>query len=110
MKLGIRADDSWPVVTQLDGSPLHPRSLTHIVSAFLKEWGVKLHKLRHGHASHMLASNVHLKIALERLGHSSIAITMDIYSHLMPNMQEGAAAAVDGVLRAAINKRAEDVE
>jgi integrase len=55
----------------------------------------------------MLASNVHPKIVQERLGHSSIAITMDIYSHLMPNMQEGAASAVDGVLRAAINKRAE---
>ena len=37
-----------------------------------------------------------------------IAITLDIYSHLVPNMQEGAVAAVDGVLRAAINKRVED--
>jgi hypothetical protein len=44
----------------------------------------------------------------ERLGHSSIAIVLDIYSYLMPNMQEGAAAAVDGVLRAAINKRVGD--
>ena len=40
--------------------------------------------------------------------HSSIAITMDIYSHLMPNMQGEAAVTVDGVMRAAINKRAED--
>jgi integrase len=109
LRLGIRADDSWHVVTQTDGAPLQPRSLTHVVSAFLKEWGVTLHKLRHSHASYMLASNVHPKIVQERLGHSSIAITLDIYSHLMPNMQEGAAAAVDGVMRAAINKRAEDV-
>jgi site-specific recombinase XerC len=65
---------------------------------FLKEWGVTLHKLPHSYAI-MLASNVHPKIVRERLGHSSIAITMDIYSHLMPNMQEGAAAAVDGVTR-----------
>jgi integrase len=107
LRLGIRADDSWHVVTQFDGSPLQPRSLTHVVSAFLKEWGVTLHKLRHSHASHMLASNIHPKIVQERLGHSSIAITMDIYSHLMPNMQGEAAATVDGVLRAAINKRAE---
>ena len=55
----------------------------------------------------LLAANVHPKVVQERLGHSSIAITMDIYSHLMPNMQGEAAAAVDGVLRAAINKRAE---
>src|SRR6266567_5724232 len=76
------------------GSPLQPRSLTHVVSAFLKEWGGTLHKLRHSHASHMLASNVHPKIVRNRLGHSSIAITMDIYSHLMPNIQGEAAAVV----------------
>jgi integrase len=105
LRLGIRADDNWHVVSQYDGSPLQPRSLTHVVSAFLKEWGVTLHGLRHSHASHMLAANIHPKIVQERLGHSSIAITLDIYSHLMPNMQEGAAATVDGVLRAAINKR-----
>jgi integrase len=109
LKLGIRSDDSRHVVTREYGEPLQPRSLTHVVSAFLEEWGVTLHKLRHSHASHMLASNVHPKIVQERLGHSSIAITLDIYSHLMPNMQEGAAATVDGVLRAAINKRSDDV-
>jgi integrase len=106
-KLGIRADDSRHVVTRADGEPIQPRSLTHVMSAFLEEWGVTLHKLRHSHASHMLASNVHPKIVQERLGHSSIAITLDIYSHLMPNMQGEAAAVVDGALRAAINKRAE---
>ena len=56
----------------------------------------------------MLASNIHPKIVQERLGHSSIAITMDIYRHLMPNMQGEAAAAVDVAMRAAINKRADD--
>jgi len=109
LKLGARADDNWHVITQADGSPLQPRSLTHVMSAFLKEWNVTLHGLRHSHASYMLASNIHPKVVQERLGHSSIAITMDIYSHLMPNMQGEAAAAVDGALRAAINKRADDV-
>jgi integrase len=109
LRLGVRANYNWHVVTQADGSPLRPRSLTHVVSAFLKEWQVTLHKLRHSHASHMLAAKVHPKIVQERLGHSSIAITMDIYSHLMPNMQGEAAAAVDGVLRAAINKHTDDV-
>lgn len=109
LKLGIQWDDNRHVVTREDGEPLQPRSLTHVVSAFLKEWGMTLHKLRHSHASHMLASNVHPKIVQERLGHSSIAITLDIYSHLMPNMQGEAAATVDGVMRAAINKRADEV-
>jgi integrase len=105
--LGVRPNDDWHVVTQADGSPLQPRSLTHVMSTFLKTWGVTLHGLRHSHASHMLASKVHPKVVQERLGHSSIAITMDIYSHLMPNMQGEAAAAVDDILRAAINKRTE---
>ncbi|MEH2501487.1 integrase [Bradyrhizobium sp. AZCC 1578] len=109
LRLGVRADDTWHVITQADGSPLQPRSLTHVMSAFLREWGMTLHKMRHTHASHMLAAKIHPKIVQERLGHSSIAITMDIYSHLMPNMQGEAAAAVDGVLRAAINKRTDDV-
>jgi len=108
LRLGVRAGDNWHVVTQADGSPLQPRSLTHVVSAFLKEWGVTLHKLRHSHASHMLASNVHPKIVQERLGHSSIAITMDIYSHMMPNMQGEAAAAVDEALRTALSRRVKD--
>lgn len=109
LRLGVRANDYWHVVTQSDGSPLQPRSLTHVVSAFLKEWKMTLHGLRHSHAGHMLASNIHPKIVQERLGRSSIAITMDIDSHLMPNMQGGAAAAVDGVLRAALKKRTDDV-
>jgi integrase len=109
LKLGIRSNDSWHVVTAADGSTPQPRSLARAMSKFLKEWGVKLHGLRHSHASHMLASNVHPKIVQERLGHSSIAVTMDIYSHLMPNRQGEAAVAVDGALRAAISKRADEV-
>lgn len=109
LKLGIRRDDSWKVFTLADGSTMQPHSLTSAMSKFLKKWGVTLHKLRHSHASHMLASNVHPKIVQERLGHSSISVTMDIYSHLMPNMQGEAAAAVDGVMRAAIKKRGEDI-
>ena len=105
LKLGVRADDSFHVVTQADGTPLQPRSLTHAMSEFLKKWGVTLHGMRHSHASHLLAAKIHPKVVQERLGHSSIAITLDVYSHLMPNMQGEAAAAIDGVLRAAINKR-----
>jgi integrase len=108
LKLGTRVDDSWHVVTQADGTTPQPRSLTHAVSKFMKQWGVTLHKLRHSHASHLLAANIHPKVVQERLGHSGIGITMDLYSHLMPNMQTEAAAAVDGAMRAAINRRPED--
>jgi len=62
--------------------------------------GGTLHKMRH----HMLAARLHPKVVQERLGRSSIAITMEIYSHVMPIMQGEAAVAVDGVMLAAIDK------
>jgi integrase len=52
----------------------------------------------------MLKSGVHPKVAQERLGHSSIAITLDLYSHVMPGMQDEAAQRVDLALRAAIER------
>jgi integrase len=107
LRLGVRLTDDHHVIMQADGSPLQPNSLTHAVTLFMKARGhkVRLHGLRHSHASHLLAANVHPKIVQERLGHSSIAITMDIYSHLMPNMQSEAAARVDEVMQAALNRR-----
>jgi integrase len=56
-------------------------------------------------ATHMLSSGVHPKVANERLGHTKIGITLDLHSHVLPNMQADAAAIVDGALRAALNKR-----
>ena len=66
---------------------------------------IRFHDLRHSHATHMLASNIHPKVVQERLGHSSIGITLDTYSHVLPGMQEDAAAKVDAVLQAAMNRR-----
>ena len=66
---------------------------------------IRLHDLRHSHATHLLAAGVHPKIAQERLGHSSVGITLDLYSHVLPGMQEDAVAKVDAALQAAINKR-----
>ena len=57
----------------------------------------------------MLSSGVHPKIASERLGHSKVGITMDLYSHVMPGMQEDAAARVDRDLEDVINKRAKTI-
>jgi hypothetical protein len=53
----------------------------------------------------MLSCGVHPKVASERFGHSKIGITLDPYSHVMPNMQADAAAIVDVALCAALNKR-----
>ena len=61
--------------------------------------------MRHSHATHMLASGIHPKIAQERLGHATVAITLDLYSHVLPGMQADAAVRVDEVLRQALDKR-----
>jgi hypothetical protein len=57
------------------------------------------------HATHLLASGVHPKVASERLGHSKVGITLDLYSHVLPNMQTDAAALVDDALKVAVQKR-----
>jgi len=56
-----------------------------------------------------LSSGVHPKIASERLGHSKVGIAMDLYSHVMPAMQEDAAARVDRDLEDVINKRTKTI-
>jgi integrase len=109
LKLGISLTDDAFVVAQVDGRPLQPRSITHQWHLLLANNKalprIRFHDLRHAHATHMLASGVHPKIASERLGHSKVGITMDLYSHVMPGMQEDAAARVDRALEVVINKR-----
>lgn len=105
-RFGIRAGDDAFVVAKADGRPIQPRSMTH-------EWmriiqltplpRIRFHDLRHTHATQLLAAGVHPKVAQERLGHSTIAITLDLYSHVMPGMQEDAAEKVDGALRKVIS-------
>ena len=102
------------VFTQLDRLPLphsgrifdiSPESLTQswtrVCRKFAKETGapaLTLHELRHTHASLLLRAGVHPKIVQERLGHATITITMDTYSHLMPSAQAEAAASLDSLL------------
>lgn len=59
---------------------------------------IRFHDLRHTHASILLKQGVHPKVVSERLGHSSITITLDTYSHLLPNMQEDAAKGLGELL------------
>ena len=66
---------------------------------------IRYHDLRHAHASLMLLTGADPKVIIERLGHSSIAITMDIYAHILPGLQEEAAIRFDGALRPRVNKQ-----
>ena len=87
---------------------MQPTYLTHQWVKLIRATGLpvrRLHDLRHAHATHLLASGIHPKVASERLGHSKVGITLDLYSHVMPGMQEDAAARVDAALRAAMKQR-----
>jgi integrase len=108
LRLGIRSDGQTFVVTKADGDPLQPRSLTHEwvrLLAAKKLPRTRFHDLRHAHATHLLGSGVHPKIASERLGHSRVGITLDLYSHVMPGMQEEAVAKLDEALKAAMAEK-----
>ncbi len=103
--LGIRLSDDSLVYSQIDGAMVQPRSLTHEWSRIMGKTTlprIRFHDLRHSHATQMLAAGVHPKIAQERLGHSTIAITLDLYSHVMPGMQADAAEQVDAAIRRAV--------
>jgi integrase len=108
LKIGVRTNDETHIVAQEDGTPLQPNSLTHEFVRLLAKTKalskIRFHDLRHSHATHLLMNGVHPKVAQERLGHSSVGITLDLYSHVLPGMQEDAAAKVDAAIRAALDK------
>jgi integrase len=108
LRLGVRLTDHSHVCAREDGQPLQPRSFTHAFRKFVRRRGlqrIRFHDLRHSHATQMLKDGIHPKIAQERLGHSSVSITLDLYSHVLPGMQAEAASRVDDALRAALSRR-----
>jgi integrase len=86
LKLGIRQSSDMLLCARADGEPMQPRSLTHeftrLVARVKDIPRVRFHDLRHSHATQLLLAGVHPKVAQERLGHSTIAVTLDLYSHV----------------------------
>jgi integrase len=85
------------VFTREDGSPWHPEYVSKRFSSLVKSTAlprIRLHDLRHTHASLALRGGVHLKVMQERLGHSSISVTANMYSHVAPGLQHDAAARI----------------
>jgi integrase len=92
------------VFTGPDGGPWFPSNFERTWRTFRDklpdELHVRFHDLRHSHASQLLSQGVHPKVVSERLGHASIGITLDTYSHILPGLQEQAVEAYDQALRA----------
>jgi len=89
------------VFANLEGKPIDPSVLTHNFAKIVKRAGlesVRFHDLRHTFASLMLLRGAKPKVISEALGHSSVAFTMDVYSHIIEGMQQDAMALLDEVL------------
>lgn len=83
---------------------LHPE----VVSRFFRQAveramlpAIRLHDLTHTHATLALRAGIHPKVVLERLGHATVSITLDTYSHAIPAMQEEAALRITALVLAA---------
>jgi integrase len=70
---------------------------------------MRLYALRHTHATLMLLQGTHRKVVSERLGHSSIVITLDTYSHMIPSMQRESAAKLDALLFKPADEEADEI-
>jgi integrase len=94
---GERWVDTGLVVTHEDGSAVDPRLFSSWFKQHARDAGlphIRLHDVRHSYATAALKAGVPTKVVSERLGHASIGITLDTYSHVLPNMQAEAAEQV----------------
>jgi integrase len=109
LELGVIPSDDAFVCGRWDGGPVKPDSLTGEFRRAIKKIpnipSIRFHDLRHSHATQLLAQGIHPKIAQERLGHSSIKTTLDLYSHVTDTMQDEAAERLDSAFKSVIKAK-----
>jgi integrase len=96
--------DTGLIFTREDGQALHPEVVSRFFRQALKRTAlptIRLHDLRHTHATLALRAGIHPKVVSERLGHATVSITLDTYSHAIPAMQGEAAARIAELVFAA---------
>ena len=106
--LGPAYQDHGLVCPEDDGTPRSPNALSCAFRDLVSRVDVprvRLHDQGHTHASQLSKLGIPVKVISERLGHASSGITLDLYSHVLPGMQEDAARRVDAALRAAIARK-----
>jgi len=110
IQLGISLNADDFVFIRPDGSPINPNAITLAFRRIIKSAGMKgvrIHDLRHTHATLMLKAGIHPKVVSERLGHANIGITLDIYSHVLPGLQEAAAERFDRVFELDVTEKSD---
>lgn len=98
-KPGFR--DLGYVLFKDNGEPFHPDSLTQKWERFVAKHGlppIRLHDLRHSNATAMIAAGINPKIVQHRLGHANVSITLNTYTHVLPEMDQEAADKLNNVL------------
>ncbi|MCL0103362.1 tyrosine-type recombinase/integrase [Dehalococcoidia bacterium] len=108
--LGMTLKDDYLVFSTPEGKPLRPNTVSRAWTTQAARAGIKVirfHDARHSHASLMLKQGTHPKIVQERLGHASIQITLDTYSHVAPGLQE--AAHFDAAFNTSYNRSVSEV-
>jgi integrase len=101
LMLGQGYQDHGLVFSQADGTPIEPRSLNLYFTQALKRTGLppkRLHDCRHAFSTWLLEQGIHPKVVSNMLGHSSISVTLDIYSHVSLELEKQAAAKLNAAL------------
>lgn len=99
--------DNNLVYSNNDGTPINPKNFSKMFAYFLKKNKLKhirFHDLRHSYASLMLVSGNSLKVTSELLGHSTISLTADTYTHVISDLKKEAANKIDNILNPSHNK------
>jgi integrase len=100
------------VFTTALGQPLDPTGAVYRTFRRLAEQSglprIRLHDLRHTSATLLLHAGVHPKVVQERLGHSTIQVTLDTYSHVAPSLQRDASEKIEALVRVEVRKSADN--
>jgi integrase len=102
LRLGTLWQDQGLVFPSMKGTTMNAKNLTaRSFKPILERAGlpnIRLHDLRHTCATLLLSKGVHPKLVQELLGHATISITLDTYSHVLPGMGDQTATAMESVL------------
>lgn len=103
LKAGAEYQNHDLVFATIEGTPLMMRNLLRryfkpILKRAQLSANLQLYDLRHSCATLLLAANEHPKVVSERLGHASITLTLDTYSHVLPSMQQAASEKLESLL------------
>ena len=98
---GIGYQDLNFVIRQKDGSPMTPDAMTRKWKRFIHANNlpdIRLHDLRHSNATALIQAGVNPRVVQQRLGHADVSVTLNTYTHVLPEMDMEAATKLDNIV------------